>query len=45
MGLGIKTDSQISFRVARVFDFRVAELIYLGVLVDAGYKKNNPSFF
>ena len=35
--LGLKKNP-ISFRVAKVFHFRDAEMIHLGVLVDAGYK-------
>ena len=43
--LGIKKDSPISFRVAGMFKFRVAEMIHLGLLSDAGYKKRFPNFF
>ena len=42
MMLGIKKDCPISFRVAGVFKFRVAELIHLGLLNDAGYGKKIP---
>ena len=35
----------MSFRVAQVFHVRVAEIIYLGLLIDAGYKKKSPISF
>ena len=40
--LGIKKDFPISFRVAGVFKFRVAKMIHLGLLSDAGYEKKTP---